>query len=681
MDAELRRVAGRLRLRVNGEDRAPLFFGLPRPESDAGLDSFCAAGFRVLLFPATADFHLYGLADPCWTAPGTYDHTPLLERMRRAWERCPDLLFLPRISTCSPPWWDAAHPGELVQWKHANRDHPLEHGAVKNEVPSCASTLWREASLRNCAALVRAIEASPFADRVIGYLPCALTSEEWFHHGTVEGYRGDHNPAMLAAFEDWREKSSPKRSGPQPPLVELPTIESRDRSAAYRLRDPQDDREAIDYEAFLSDLVADQLLATARTLRETASGKRVIGAFYGYLAELSFHHPGLREGGHLAWDRVLDAPELDFVASPASYWRRRGGAGVTMEMTPGASPRRRGKAWFLEVDQRTHLAPRTASHEPAADEAEAEARVERDLGFGLGQADGLWIFDMGGDWYEAPALRRMLRRAQERAERVAHTPRGPAPDTALVIDPESFRAMPGFLLQWRAMTSEQIFELARSGLSYEVITTEDLLRGRCDHRLLVMANHLSIPSDRRPRLRAALEARKRSVVWVGAPGISDGERLGLDLSEEITGMKMRLRSASGANRTVATLEESCRNLIWGSPHWRECSPCIADPDVLPLGRFADSDEISLAARQSPQGLRYFAATPALPAPLLRALARRAGIGVSRDERDDQIVRDPAFTMRHVRDTPWGDHDVGRTLWTEQDLDAMSRLQDAPIRQR
>ena len=61
---------------------------------------------------------------------------------------------------------------------------------------------------------------------------------------------------------------------------------------------------------------------------------------------------------HLALEKVLACPDVDFLTSPTSYaFRQFGGEGTSHFMSLLGSIKLHGKLWFNENDVRTSLAP------------------------------------------------------------------------------------------------------------------------------------------------------------------------------------------------------------------------------------------------------------------------------------------------------------------------------------
>ncbi len=132
-------------------------------------------------------------------------------------------------------------------------------------------------------------------------------------------------------------------------------------------RDPHYEQAVIDAYRCLADRCADLVVDFCSTVKTATQGQALAGAFYGYLMELAWNagffaenvdspYSTTQRSGHLGLNRVLHAPEVDFLVSPYSYgFRGIGGYGAAMP--PSESMRRHGKLFIFEDDTRTHLAP------------------------------------------------------------------------------------------------------------------------------------------------------------------------------------------------------------------------------------------------------------------------------------------------------------------------------------
>ena len=205
------------------------------------------------------------------------------------------------------------------------------------------------------------VAASPYADRVIGYHLASGTTEEW-SVGRNEDEWVDYSPANTRAFRRWLQTKYSTderlRSAWAEPAVTLttaaiPTKARRQASQLGWLRDPAREQAAINYYLYNSDLVADTIGYFAKAVKDLTQREKIVGVFYGYLLQLCGEQRQ-QNGGHLALQRVLASPDVDFLCSPTSYaFRQLGGEGTCHAMSLLGSVQLHGKLWFDENDVRT----------------------------------------------------------------------------------------------------------------------------------------------------------------------------------------------------------------------------------------------------------------------------------------------------------------------------------------
>ena len=250
---------------------------------------------------------------------GIYDtDTPYYEEWDRNVERilsvCPDALILPRVNVNLSEAWEAAHPDELCE--SGSRFDPAHRRAC------LASDVWYEDVKKCLTQFVAHIEASPYADHIIGYQIAGGNTEEWL------SYDGN-------AF--WGARAREK-------------FEAQCR--AGKREDTLTDRYR-----FLSDTVAERICGLAAHVKALTEHQLVVGTFYGYIMEAISHTIG-----HTALGTLLRCPDIDFICSPISYAYTRVPGIDHAYMVPIQSLQLHGKLYFSENDTRTHLSKAFNDH-------------------------------------------------------------------------------------------------------------------------------------------------------------------------------------------------------------------------------------------------------------------------------------------------------------------------------
>jgi hypothetical protein len=363
--AAVRNHNGAPTLFINGTPHNGMAYAAYGPSVPVFRD-FARAGVNLFSFSATPTEAGYGLSKTTWTAPGQYDFSQLDQRVMMVLEANPQAYFFPRLYLHAPKWWSRQHPQDLVLMDPGDgKPAPFSHAGEK-PAPSWTSPAWRQDTIEGLRRLIAHIESSPFADRCIGYHIASGTTEEWMMWGANEDQWVDYSPVNQVAFCQWLRQhyGTPERLrqawGTETVSFDTAAIPSKVRrlhTDLGSLRDPSREQPVIDFYLFNSTLVADTICHFGRAIKEMTQGKKLVGAFYGYTLQLCGEQRQ-QNAGHLALEKVLGSPDVDFLCSPTSYaFRQVGGEGTSHFMSLVDSVRLHGKLWFDENDIRTSLCP------------------------------------------------------------------------------------------------------------------------------------------------------------------------------------------------------------------------------------------------------------------------------------------------------------------------------------
>ena len=411
--AEVKPQHGVPTLLINGQPHSGMAWATYSPTAEVFGD-FTRAGIDLFTFSGTPTEAGYGLSQTVWTAPGQFDYSEFDRRVLMVLQANPRAYFFPRLYLHAPAWWSAQHPDDIVLKDPGDgRPVPFVHAGGK-PAPSWASEAWRRDTVEALRRLVEHVAASPYADRVIGYHLASGTTEEWMMWGGNENEWVDYSPANTRAFRRWLQTKygtdERLRSAWADPAVTLttaaiPTKAQRQASQLGWLRDPAREQAAIDYYLYNSDLVADTIGYFAKAVKDLTQREKIVGVFYGYLLQLCGEQRQ-QNAGHLALERVLASPDVDFLCSPTSYaFRQLGGEGTCHAMSLLGSVQLHGKLWFDENDVRTSLSGgQVGEWGRPADLAGDLLQQDKELAWCLAHGTAQWWFDVGGNRYNHPAL-------------------------------------------------------------------------------------------------------------------------------------------------------------------------------------------------------------------------------------------------------------------------------------
>lgn len=640
-------------LHLDGRPHPGIGYLTFHPEARGRYADFARAGIRLVAFNSTCNFHTYGTARPVSIGPGRFDYRDLDRRARRILQQHPDAVLLPRVYVGSPPWWDATHRDELVRYSDGSATRWFFSGALKGSVPSFSSPAWRDFRRDSLARFVRHVRQSDYGGRVLGFQLMGGETEEWFYHGTYEGYWSDYSEPHANAYREWRRGRQPFwRRGDDDGGI--PRVKHRGGDDASILMESREDREVADYILFRSREVADTVIDLADIVKDASNGEALCGAFYGYVLELASHPFGLQHGGHLAFDRVVSAPSIDFLTSPTSYLDRRIGEGYSAFMCMTDSVRLHGKLWFNENDSRTHWTPKQYGCFRTVDARETRSVMRREFAHATARGAGMWWFDMRGGWYRGEDTMDEIARLGRAGHELVSRDRSSRAEVAVLVDGEGLRHFRIANPVQQRLLGSQLQLLGRIGAPFDCFSLRDL-DAIGDYRLVIVLSPLELSRNDRRTLRKRLRRAGTTVVWVYAPG-AIGAAPG-DVASRIADVTgIRVRRLEGAHVPFVDVRPHDEPIFAGlvDPFSYgaagEVAPVFSpdDPKATVLGTFHETTMPALAMRRFRDWTSIYSAAPSLPTPLLRAFAIDAGVHLYVDT-EDVVYANASFLGLHGND--------------------------------
>lgn len=593
-------------------------------------------------------------AEP-WSADGKLDFTPLDEWMAALAGMGSDLWFIPRLYFTTPRWWADRYPHEIVRFSDGDLTAAQVDGQDVVHQASMASAQWRADVSDVLRRIVKHVESGPYADRVLGYMINSGGTEEWICWGSQNGRLPDYSPAAQASFRKWLQsryagnKALAKAwhmPGATFAQAQIPSEEARRRCAPAVARDPLLDMPSIDYELFISDHCAGNLLEWCRVVKAATGRRRITGAFYGYLMWQSGYVNGVVNNGHLALRRLLDSPDIDFVTGICSY-DNRGSGDPGSFMLPAESVQAAGKLVFNEVDIRTHLSPgrptrseidQTFRNTYAYDVEESVSIYRREFAHHIIHGAAWWNFDMGGGWYSCPEIQAEFKLQTAIAQQALKWDLSSVSEMAALASATSPAYQHFFTMQevmadfaWLDLQCDRATtELYRTGVPFDWWMTDDLGRPELErYKLIYIFNAMYMSA----RERAGIERLKgggRTLVFCGSAGLIADSSIGAEHASALTGMRMRL------NPTRQPLAIDVTD--YRHPIMRECNstvtlgtgaliePCLEvdDPESQTLGVWHASGRPAFAMKDCGSWRSLVCPAPINHALVARGIAREAG---------------------------------------------------------
>jgi len=608
--------------------------------------------------------HIYAFDVGCgteWTGPGPrrtgdYDFSAVEASFSRIVKADPAALLHLRIhlEPGHGDWWEKAYPGECEIMSDGRRNGM-----------SFASKVWRAQAADFLRAYIAHIRRIGFFDRVVAYQVGAGHTGEWVKgESSMYSPCGDYSEPMRRSFRGWLKEryggddARLRAAWKHAPSVtfdtaEVPAAERQLEARLYTFRDPAAEQDVIDYFRALADLSAEAVVDLCRTVKEETAGKRLAGAFYGYIADMAWNGGFFRErpdsdyssyqrSGHLGLGRVLESPHVDFLVSPYSYGYR-GLGGDSPSMLPSESVRLHGKLLLVEDDTRTHADLEDPNYGRVATLGASRTILRRNLAHFLTHAEGAWWARWKVDTARVPEFAPLLREFKDVGERSMALDRSSAAEIAVLLDDESFfYETCRYNLDIPLVFQQRLWGLPRMGAPFDLFLLDDFLAGKLrPYKLYIFLNPFRLDGERRKALAGELRRDGRTALWIYAPGyLRDGASL--ENMEDLTGMRFGLGEQPwGPLVHVTDFDHAItrglsQDVVWGTNAKLAPLFYVDDPEAKVLGEVVYSQgncRPGFAVKALPGWTSIYSAAPNLPADVLRNIARHAGVHVYSDAGD------------------------------------------------
>ncbi|MBI4530088.1 MAG: beta-galactosidase [Candidatus Latescibacteria bacterium] len=629
-------------------DDRPIFAGYlwsAPPTPEVYPDASCARYF------AEAGIHIYTFdvgSTSEWCGPGAgrsepFDFSTVETRFGHILKIDPEARFHLRIHLEMPEWWQRLYPDEC------------ELSSEGQRMPqSFASQVWREQAKTFLRAYVAHLQTIGLAERVIAYQTGAGGTGEWVKQTAMAMPCGDYSQPMRHHFRTWlrlryNDDVSALHEAWNDPHVTFDTAEvppADEQLHPHALfRDPRREQHTIDYFRCLSDLCADLVIDFCRTVKEAMRGEALAGAFFGYLMELAWNSSFFGDGvesscsayqrsGHLGLRQVLLSPSVDFIVSPYSYgFRGIGGEGAPMP--PTESVRLHGKLYIFEEDSRTHLSHHDPNYGRVNSLEESVAVLQRNIAQVVTKGLGIWWLGNTIDPAQEPAFRPLLHRFQELGTFALRLDRTPCAEVAVLLDDESFFYETARNdLDLPLIFQQRLLGLPRLGAPSDVYLLQDLIEGRLPpYKLYIFLNAFRLDQTRREALARELRRDGRVAVWLYAPGYIRDD-LSTEHMTELTGFRFGIGERPWPPfMHIVNFEHPIttglpQDLFWGTVGYLHPLFHLEDPDALVLGQVVSSQgrcKPGMGIKAFREWTSLYIAVPNVPAPVLRGIARFAGV--------------------------------------------------------
>ena len=580
-----------------------------------------------------------------WTGIDTYDFTRIDEFTEALLKDHPNRYFVPRIKLEPPLEWMKRHPEELcVYWNGPTTAEEIRdmvgtashdragHGGAKDRGylisnQSFSSKVWLADATRAFRALVEHMENGPYGDQIIGYMPAFGNCGECMWWGDWRGQgdpqRGDFGISHKGHFYDWavEKYGSPealreawnlpeltKENLPIPTPPERWSINGKDLRGVLLA----DDRRQVDCNEFHSKACFDAIETFGKVVKDVCG--KAAGSFYGYFQDYTVGY-----AGHLAIERAMTTPYVDFYSSPKGYHYCLAG-------DPGASQApaqsfARKKLWIEENDCRSHHAADVSRKADNASDTQTVfwREVYRALTLGF----GFWWMDIGGlgdDWYADEDMVDMFRQQAAFYKKWSLIPRKSVAQVLFVEDEESCGHMTSLNGQQQGLRLRLERELRLCGAAVDHFRVADLLElDLSQYKFIVFCHAFVMPQEKWKQLQKRLRPDAH-VLWNYAAALLTPD-FDPDNQKAVTGFSVmetpgRLRHA-----------DLYRHIYWHSPkRIPQDYPLLAIRAEQGQRVLQTSPEGYILTAQ--KGRHIYSADLTLRTPLLRQLLEEAGVEFS-----------------------------------------------------
>ncbi len=656
-------------LYINGELTSQML-GAPYRLGESHFKDFLDAGIMI--------YNIYLRFD--WTGPEEYDFSRIDEKMDLYLSIEPDALFIPRILLTPGRWWCEKFPDEITM-----RDDGSPAGMFGYPChPSLASEVYRDLSYKAMKAFIEHVETH-YGDNILGYQPGNGFGGEWLMFNSFWEARPnrpapdkfgveDYSPPARKAFREWLEDTyvtvDALRDAWNDDEVNFENAEPPDEVQRYSSNhgiffDPAKGRQVPDYFSFFNDITADVLIENCKWVKELTNNRKIVGSFYGYLW-CNFPNLSVNHTGHLGFEKVLNSPYVDFIASPYTYDNKQIG-GPNNSQTLPENCLLHGKLYFNEVDTETHLHQRQwrwgNSLNNPTDWEETKALLLRDYGYAMSKGLGMWWTDLHGGNFHDGKITALLKKLKNIDERYLDADKTSTADIAIILDEETFKYFgDGEPLFNALLTAQKQWQLGFIGAPWEPYLLTDIGNPELrDFKVYLFLNTFHVSPEQKELIHEKLKRNNATAIWVYAPGYIRNEKLSAEAISELTGIKIAEDMSEGELRVEITdyrhayTETLPEGFVYGTDvdvesiiRWYDHQIYLKDPrdpklerdlpgfriaprfysvdeDADVLGMLAEVGKPGLVVKKQVEGwTSVYSSAPIIPAPLLRNIIRYSG---------------------------------------------------------
>lgn len=651
---------------INGQPQYPLLYALTDVPGGRwsweelpkyNMQQFYKSGFKLI----QVDLFF----DHVWMEDGSINLDTAQMQLKGVLNACPDAAIFLRFHVNAPKWWQTLHQQENTLYADTIAKPDINFGLQRiieddEETPvrtSLASEKWQQEAGEKLKLFLQQLQTIPEAKAIAGIQVAGGVYGEWHQWGFIEN-EPDVSQPMLVYFKQWLQQKYTTDKNLQQAwndatinltTISFPTLGERKTTTSGIFRNPVYEQKTIDYYEALNTCVADDILLFCQLIKDHWPRPIITGAFYGY-----FYSVFGREatGGHLAIEKLLTSPAIDFLSAPAAYYPDA--------IETGDAYRSRGlinsallhkKLWLDEMDQQTPLlALKDTAFKTSI--AKSIATVRRNMMYSFTHGTGFWFYDFGPSgfnggkrlndhgsygWWDEPTLMKEIKKLKQLFEKSLTQAYTTDADVLLVHDTKSFYYTgsskdKSYMAHWANNWIPSA--LFKSGALHDVIDIADLDKVNIQqYKAVIFINTWVMNDAQKKMIKDKVANDNRNLIWIYAPGYSNEKSLNKKFIEEVTQIKMKELTLSDAAiiEVDSAITPNKKFSVWSN----KVNPLfIADDDkVEVLGTINGNSNAGFVKKKLKMHTSWFASLPPADIALWEYIFKLSGVHIYNDGQD------------------------------------------------
>lgn len=475
-------------------------------------------------------------------------------------EAVPDAYIIARFGLHPSPDWTRENPDECEIYGDGTKT-PVHVWSESKELDldgfySPLSSVWRKDAGEKLISAWKKVMALPYADRIIGCMPTAGGTSEWYYIPPF--FRADkkttlgHSKAFKREFSEylretyktdenlrkhWKIADATIDNPPIPDYEQFYFAERVDEEIGIRSTNmlstapmPEPCGNGTNCGSFINcdknmpvyDFLRAWHLGTAKSqiyfakLIKEITPDRIVGFCYGSQNNIDYVTSGTNGGTRL----ILESEYIDFIENPCVYQNRKIGGFASQRVVLDAFALH-NKLYICQDDTRTHAENRYYREKFGVfDMTDTINVLKRDFGKCICEDMPHWWFDqlVGGKRFDFPEVIDLFKKQQEITDLAYSLDRAKKNDIALIFDEESIQTV-SYQTTCEAVGRLRNYEIPRVGTGIDQYYHNDMANPDMpSYKLYIFVNTYVLTEEEKKVIHEKLRKDKAVAVWMYAPG-------------------------------------------------------------------------------------------------------------------------------------------------------------------